>query len=77
MANSNQETLSLGWCDNGMVDGKFAEGIMYTTVTAPTQKMAINNVIRVQGHRRRGHRDERREVPDRRFQVADPTEGVA
>ena len=50
MANSNQETLSLGWCDNGMVDGKFAEGIMYTTVTAPTHKMAINNAIRVQGN---------------------------
>ena len=50
MANSNQETLSIGWCDNGMVDGKFAEGIMYTTVTAPTHKMAINNAIRVQGN---------------------------
>jgi len=50
MANSNQETLSLGWCDNGMVDGKFAEGIMYTTVTAPSHKMAINNAIRVQGN---------------------------
>ena len=25
-----KETVSLAWCDNGMVDGKFAEGIAYT-----------------------------------------------
>jgi hypothetical protein len=50
MAHSSNETLSIGWCDNGMVDGKFTEGLMYTTITAPTRKLAVNNAIRVQGN---------------------------
>ena len=50
MAHSNNELISIGWCDNGMVDGKFAEGIMYTTITAPTRKIPIGNAIRVQGN---------------------------
>jgi hypothetical protein len=50
MAHSSNETLSIGWCDNGMVDGKFAEGLMYTTITAPTRKLGVHNAIRVQGN---------------------------
>lgn len=50
MAHSSKETLSIGWCDNGMVDGKFAEGIMYTTITAPGHGLGIHNAIRVQGN---------------------------
>ena len=50
MAHSSNETLSIGWCDNGMVDGKFTEGLMYTTITAPTRKLAVNNALRVQGN---------------------------
>lgn len=50
MAHSSKETLSIGWCDNGMVDGKFAEGLMYTTITAPTRNLGVHNAIRVQGN---------------------------
>ena len=50
MAHGSNEIISIGWCDNGMVDGKFAEGIMYTTITAPTKKIPIGNAIRVQGN---------------------------
>jgi hypothetical protein len=50
MAHSSKETLSIGWCDNGMVDGKFTEGLMYTTITAPTRNLSVNNAIRVQGN---------------------------
>lgn len=47
MAHSNKETLSVVWCDNGMVDGKFMEGIVYTMLTGD---VPIHNAIRVQGN---------------------------
>jgi len=47
---SNKETLSFGWCDNGMVDGKFTEGIVYTTIMAHTVNVPLVNAIRVQGN---------------------------
>ena len=50
MAHGSKEVLSIGWCDNGMVDGKFAEGLMYTTLTAPNKKIPVGNAIRVQGN---------------------------
>jgi len=50
MAHSSKETLSIGWCDNGLTDGKFTEGLMYTTITAPTRNLTINNAVRVQGN---------------------------
>ena len=50
MPHGSNELISIGWCDNGLVDGKFAEGLMYTTITAPTRKLPIGNAIRVQGN---------------------------
>lgn len=50
MPHSKNETLSIGWCDNGMTDGKFTEGLLYTTLTAPKHGIFINNAIRVQGN---------------------------
>lgn len=47
---SNKERLSIGWCDNGMVDGKFAEGVVYTTLLAPTVGVPVANAVRVQGN---------------------------
>jgi hypothetical protein len=47
MAHSNKETLSVVWCDGGMVDGKFAEGVVYTLITS---EVKIHNAIRVQGN---------------------------
>jgi hypothetical protein len=50
MAHSSKETLSIGWCDNGLTDGKFTEGLVYTMITAPTRGVSIHNAIRVQGN---------------------------
>lgn len=50
MAHSNKETLSIIWCDNGLVDGKFTEGLVYTILHAPTVGVPVNNAIRVQGN---------------------------
>lgn len=50
MAHSSKETLSIGWCDNGLTDGKFTEGLIYTTILAPTKGMMVNNALRVQGN---------------------------
>jgi GT2 family glycosyltransferase len=50
MTHSSNEIISIGWCDNGMVDGKFAEGLMYTTITAQSRKLPVGNAIRVQGN---------------------------
>jgi hypothetical protein len=47
---SSKETLSIGWCDNGMTDGKFTEGLLYTTIQASNYGMTINNAVRVQGN---------------------------
>lgn len=50
MPHSSKETLSIGWCDNGMTDGKFTEGLLYTTLTAPRHGIYVNNAVRVQGN---------------------------
>ena len=48
---SKNETLSIGWCDNGMADGKFTEGLVYTTIMGQDPKnIQIHNAIRVQGN---------------------------
>jgi len=28
------ETVTVGWCDNGLADGKFAEGLMADEIAA-------------------------------------------
>ena len=50
MAHSSKETLSIGWCDNGLTDGKFTEGLVYTILQAPSRGMMVNNAMRVQGN---------------------------
>ena len=45
-----KDTVTIAWCDNGMVDGKFAEGIAYTLLTGPQHGVVINNAMRVQGN---------------------------
>ena len=50
MAHSSKETLSIGWCDNGLTDGKFTEGLLYTTMQAPAHGFMVNNALRVQGN---------------------------
>ena len=50
MAHSSKETLSIGWCDNGLTDGKFTEGLVYTIMQASSYGVTVNNALRVQGN---------------------------
>ena len=47
---SNKETLTVGWCDNGMVDGKFMQGLMSTVMDAPKLGISITNCARAAGN---------------------------
>jgi len=44
------ETVSIGWCDNGMTDGKFTEGLLAVVLAGPEFGMPISTSIRVQGN---------------------------
>ncbi len=44
------ETVAIGWCDNGTVDGKFTEGLIETVLTSPLSGMKITSTIRVEGN---------------------------
>lgn len=51
MPHSPKETLSIGWCDNGMTDGKFTEGIAYTIIMGQAPNwVTVHNAMRVQGN---------------------------
>ena len=43
----NKGELIVCWCDNGTTDGKFTEGLMYTTLAADSP---IKSAMRVQGN---------------------------
>lgn len=42
--------ITLGWCDNGYVDGKFTESILGTTLYSSTTDMPIISSLRVHGN---------------------------
>ena len=44
------ETVAIGWCDNGLTDGKFTEGLMTAVIAGPGNGMPIHTSIRVQGN---------------------------
>lgn len=44
---SKNETVAIGWCDNGMADGKFAEGLIFTMLH---YKNIITDTVRAQGN---------------------------
>lgn len=44
------ETVAIGWCDNGLTDGKFTEGLMTAIVAGPGNGINIHTSIRVQGN---------------------------
>lgn len=50
MPHMSKETITVAWCDNGMVDGKFAEGLVYTVLTAAFNGIPVVNAMRVQGN---------------------------
>jgi hypothetical protein len=45
-----EETLSIGWIDNGTTDGKFTEQLLFTTLMAPSHDIKIDQFIRVSGN---------------------------
>ena len=45
--NRGSEQIMLAWCDNGTVDGKFMEGVVYTLLTAG---LPITSAQRIQGN---------------------------
>lgn len=46
---SKNETLTIGWCDNGMVDGKFVEGLTSLMLSKDISSI-LKNKIRVSGN---------------------------
>ena len=44
------EKLAIGWCDNGVVDGKFTEGLIGVTLSAGANGIDIVASLRVQGN---------------------------
>jgi hypothetical protein len=44
------ETVSIGWCDNGTTDGKFTEGLTTAIIAGAPNGMVINTSMRVQGN---------------------------
>ena len=44
------ETVSIGWCDNGTTDGAFTEGLMSAMLFGIASGKMINNSIRVKGN---------------------------
>ena len=50
MPHSVKEKITIGWCDGGMVEGRFMSGIVNTIIEAPKHKLNIVNTIRVQGN---------------------------
>jgi GT2 family glycosyltransferase len=50
MPHSVKETLTIGWCDNGTVEGRFMSGITNTIIESSKLKINISNTIRVNGN---------------------------
>ena len=50
MPHSSKETVALAWCDGGLVDGRFMDGLLLTIMNAPKLGMRIVNKIRVNGN---------------------------
>lgn len=50
MPHSVKERITIGWCDNGTVEGRFMSGITNVIIEAPKNKINIVNTIRVNGN---------------------------
>lgn len=44
------ETVTIGWCDNGSTDGKFVEGLVDVILTGQKSGVKISSSIRVEGN---------------------------
>jgi len=47
---SNKDTLTIAWCDGGMTDGKFTQGLVYTILDAQAAGINIKNFGRCAGN---------------------------
>jgi len=47
MAHGSKETITIAWCDGGMVDGKFMDGVLTTSLYAISNGINVVNKIRV------------------------------
>ncbi len=45
------QTIMVTWCDNGLTDGKFTQGLVYTILTSD---LPIASAQRVQGNHQYG-----------------------
>ena len=45
MAHGSKETITIAWCDGGMVDGKFMDGVLTTSLYAISNGINVNNKI--------------------------------
>jgi hypothetical protein len=50
MPHSVKERITIGWCDNGVVEGRFASGIVNTVIQGKEFGLNIVNTIRVNGN---------------------------
>jgi|688.fasta_scaffold416843_3 GT2 family glycosyltransferase len=50
MPHSVKERITIGWCDNGTVEGRFMSGITNIIIEAPKENINIVNTIRVTGN---------------------------
>ena len=44
---STKETVTIGWCDPGEVDGRYVDGIVATIMHCTSKKINLINKIRV------------------------------
>lgn len=47
---NTNETISVGWCDNGTTEGKFTEGVVAVALSGELNSFPISSSIRVQGN---------------------------
>ncbi len=47
---SKDEGITIGWCDNGTVEGRFTSAIANLIIEAPLHDIRIDNTIRVNGN---------------------------
>lgn len=44
------ETITLGWCDSGTVDGRFTDGLMSIVLGGPSMGLPVSSSVRVEGN---------------------------
>jgi hypothetical protein len=44
------DTITVGWCDNGLTDGKFTESLVAFVQQAPSKNIRISHTLRVSGN---------------------------